>query len=262
VNPCTHIPPQITELTGICDADVIGAPTLHSLIHEIDNFLDDHVIIGHNIPFDLSFLQYAYQRILGSKKAFQYIDTLSLSQAAYPHFPSHKLNFLKSKLNIEAGRSHRAMNDVICTNQLLNRCLSSISSPMNRLLQTFHYRDIKLEKYENVTPSMMKPACTSFDSNHPLFGKTIVFTGTFSRSKDCLMQMALDIGASVKTSVSSKTHVLVVGKQDISVVGNNGMSTKQEKAYTLNESGRANIMIIEESEFLDLANAHTRPVLI
>lgn len=260
LNPCCHIPPRITELTGICDADVIEAPPLRNLIHEIDSFIGDHVIIGHNVTFDLSFLQYSYQSILGSKKQFQYIDTLSLARVAFPAFPKHSLDFLKSQLRIEAGRAHRAMSDVICTNQLIHSCLSCISIPMHHMLKTFYYRaEMNPKKYENVTPTMMKPNCTSFDCNHALFGKTIVFTGTFLNSKDCLMQNALDVGATVKTSVSSKTHCLIVGKQDIAVVGEDGMSSKQEKAIALNESGRVAINIIDEAEFLKLVKDGAKP---
>lgn len=66
------------------------------------------------------------------------------------------------------------------------------------------------------------------------------------------MQMAVDAGAILKNTVSSKTGYLVVGKQDVAIVGMDGMSTKEEKAHALNEAGKANIQIISESEFLEL----------
>lgn len=66
------------------------------------------------------------------------------------------------------------------------------------------------------------------------------------------MQMAVDAGAVLKTSVSSKTGYLVVGEQDITIVGMDGMSTKEKTARSLNESGKANIQIISENEFLEL----------
>jgi len=66
------------------------------------------------------------------------------------------------------------------------------------------------------------------------------------------MQMAINVGAVVKTSVSKKTHYLVVGKQDTDLVGEDGLSSKEEKAYELNASCQADIKIIKEQEFLDL----------
>lgn len=46
-----------------------------------------------------------------------------------------------------------------------------------------------------------------------------------------------------------KTEVLVVGQQDYRVVGDSGMSNKQNKAFQLLEKGQ-DIEILSESEFL------------
>ena len=67
------------------------------------------------------------------------------------------------------------------------------------------------------------------------------------------MQIAVNSGAVVKTSVSRKTDYLVVGKQDLTLVGDDGRSTKEEKAYALNADGKAVIQIIDEAEFLRLS---------
>lgn len=66
--------------------------------------------------------------------------------------------------------------------------------------------------------------------------------------------MAVNVGAIVKSSVSRKTDYLVVGQQDKVLVGEDGMSTKEEKAYDLNATGSANIQIIGEEEFTSLVN--------
>ena len=51
------------------------------------------------------------------------------------------------------------------------------------------------------------------------------------------------------TAVSKKTDYLICGKQDKALVGEDGLSSKQEKALALNAAG-ANIHIIKESEFI------------
>ena len=48
-------------------------------------------------------------------------------------------------------------------------------------------------------------------------------------------------------------HYLVLGEQDPDAVGASGHSTKELKAYELNSSGQAQIQIINECEFLELA---------
>ena len=59
VNPGKHIPEFITGLTGIDDSMVRGAPRLNGIVHELAAFVGDAPVIGHNIRFDLGFLQKA-----------------------------------------------------------------------------------------------------------------------------------------------------------------------------------------------------------
>ncbi len=261
INPCCRIPERITELTGICDTDVIEAPTIRNVIRDIASFMEDFIIVGHNVTFDLSFIQIAYYKSLKMEKSFQYVDTLSIARNVFPEYVSHKLEFLKEKLNIAEGISHRAMNDVLCTNRLLNSCLSRISFPLESMIETYHYKKPKSKRtFEKVSPTMMKPVSTDFNLAHSLYDKKIVFTGSCINSRECLMQMALDIGALVRTSVSSKTDYLVVGEQDIALVGDDGLSSKEEKAYALNESGKGNVQIINETTFLNLINENIQEV--
>ena len=65
------------------------------------------------------------------------------------------------------------------------------------------------------------------------------------------MQKVVDLGGLVKSGVSGKTNYLVVGQQDKTLVGNDGLSTKEKKAYALIENG-IDIKIIRETEFLRL----------
>ena len=79
-----------------------------------------------------------------------------------------------------------------------------------------------------------------------------MFTGELHISRAEAMQLAVDVGAKVTSSVSKKTDYVVVGKQDLALVGEDGMSTKEERAHALNSEGVANIQIIGEAEFLAL----------
>jgi DNA polymerase-3 subunit epsilon len=62
------------------------------------------------------------------------------------------------------------------------------------------------------------------------------------------MQKIVNVGGIVKSSVSSKTDYLVVGKQDKALVGDDGLSSKEEKAYELISSG-SSIKILNEEQF-------------
>ena len=62
VNPGAPIPPFITVMTGITQAMVIEAPPVEEAIPAFLEFLGDAVIVGHNVRFDVSFLDAALGR--------------------------------------------------------------------------------------------------------------------------------------------------------------------------------------------------------
>lgn len=108
------------------------------------------------------------------------------------------------------------------------------------------------QKDYGFTPKDLVPAALPDDFQHPMRGKRIVFTGDLSIRRLDAAQMATDVGAIVRTSVSSKTDYLVVGAQDATIVGPDGMSGKERKAHELNETGKASIKTINEDEFIAL----------
>lgn len=86
--------------------------------------------------------------------------------------------------------------------------------------------------------------------------KKIVFIGvlnTLLRHEAC--ELVKHVGGSVDGTVSEKTDYLVVGEQDHSLLGDDGMSMKEKKAFLLNQQGTAKIKIIDENEFLALLHS-------
>ena len=133
--------------------------------------------------------------------------------------------------------------------------LHRINQPLDYWVHTFNGagNNYKFSKKEfRVTPRFFSVEDLEKENKHPFFMKNIVFTGDMHMSRQEAAQLATDVGGIVKTSVSSKTHYLVVGKQDLALVGQDGMSTKEEKAQALNQSGKAHIKVISEHEFLAL----------
>lgn len=91
---------------------------------------------------------------------------------------------------------------------------------------------------------------SKIDENNYFFGKSVCFTGKCSSGTRAeLLQKIADIGGIPVGSVTSSTDVLVVGQQDYRVVGDGGMSSKQEKAMRMIDAGK-DIEIMSEAEFL------------
>ncbi len=57
INPGRSIPEFIQRLTGISPQQVRRAPSFSSVVPDLEAFLGPYPIIGHNISFDLRFLE-------------------------------------------------------------------------------------------------------------------------------------------------------------------------------------------------------------
>ena len=58
VNPHTPIPPFIAVLTGITNSMVGDAPPIESVLPAFLEFAAGSVLVAHNAPFDVGFLQW------------------------------------------------------------------------------------------------------------------------------------------------------------------------------------------------------------
>lgn len=65
------------------------------------------------------------------------------------------------------------------------------------------------------------------------------------------MQHVVDLGGQLKSGISKKVDFLIVGVQDLSIVGPDGKSTKERTALEYIENGH-HIKILTEEEFLKL----------
>ncbi|MGZ8501406.1 MAG: polyribonucleotide nucleotidyltransferase [Candidatus Limnocylindrales bacterium] len=107
------------QMHGITDKDVKGAPTPKEAAEKFRAFAGDAILIGHNVGFDLGFLEQA----LGDGFRFQpgtYLDTLVLAREGYPDWAeSYKLGELARFFGIELSEAHRALPDAQATAKLL-----------------------------------------------------------------------------------------------------------------------------------------------
>ncbi len=89
------------------------------------------------------------------------------------------------------------------------------------------------------------------DPSHPLYGKSIVFTGALhSMSRNDAWIEIAKIGAIPIETVSKATNIIVVGQQDFKrLKAGEIQSAKFRKAESLREHGQE-IEVIDERDFL------------
>jgi len=113
------------------------------------------IIIGHNINFDISFLEYLFKRV--DKNLSEYvcsnsgrinaIDTQQLAQLQQT-IGKHTLGACCERIGIETPDSHHAMNDVLATKKLLEYFISLIRGDKKTKLKKTEGQKEEIENTE------------------------------------------------------------------------------------------------------------------
>ncbi|WP_248925470.1 ATP-dependent DNA helicase DinG [Paenibacillus hamazuiensis] len=126
VNPGIGIPSSITSLTGITDEMVQHAPRMEQVIGEMVPLLTDAVLVGHNVGFDLSFLQKALDENGYFPFDGRVLDTMDLLRMLFPGMSSLQLSLACQAFGIEHERPHQADSDAEVTALLWLKCIERL----------------------------------------------------------------------------------------------------------------------------------------
>lgn len=113
INPQQHIRKSSIAIHGITEDMVKDAPTEEEILPKILEFMGDYPIVAHNAIFDYSFLNEASLRVVKKPLRNVRIDTQQMFKEVFPDLPSHGLDALTKKFNVEFTKHHRAMADTM-----------------------------------------------------------------------------------------------------------------------------------------------------
>lgn len=274
VNPETFFDDFNVRLHGISPSDVKDKPTFEQVWSEvyehISNGTDCNMLFAHNAQFDMQALMADLSRYGMPIPYIPFGCTLAISRRTWPGEPSYSLESLCRKFDIKPG-THDAGEDArACAEILLLACKEKyvdLSKPIESIEDIkviedkfqFLFGEISDEGYLSSIcqrlnrSNRIKQIVGDKSKNNPdsiFYGKNVVFTGTLSSMKRSeAQQIIADIGGVNQSGVNKNTNYLVVGQQDYRIVGDDGMSNKQEKALVLLKKG-ADIEILSEDDFL------------
>lgn len=257
VHPSCEISRKIIKLTGIDNIMVANAPEISDVLKNFVSFIGDSIILGHNIKrFDNVFIANALQNSGLSPLKNDFIDTLTISRKLLPELKSHILENLIDYYQIEKSKQqHRALNDCEYTYQIYEKMKEKIiaesidadtfkenvKAPSTKNSSKSSKSYPKYEDLRQITSSK-----TSFNENHPLFGKNCAFTGELKKySREEAAMLIVDLGGKCENNVTKKTNYLIVSDDS------DKKSGKQKKAEEYKLKGQ-DIEIISESVFYDM----------
>ena len=124
VKPSVPIPPEASAVNHITNKMVSGSPAAKDIAEEIGNLTRQaDYISAHNLPYDYTILNRQYPSLFNRFDKSRHIDTLRLSRQIWQEIPSHALQALRYRFELDAdiqGEAHRALFDTELVQSLLH----------------------------------------------------------------------------------------------------------------------------------------------
>jgi DNA polymerase-3 subunit epsilon len=124
VDPGVPISPAASALTGITAAMVEAAPPASAVLPSLAEFVGGSVLVGHNLRFDVSFLDAALNATERPAVTLRTVDTLALARCLVSDdVDDCRLATLAHRLDLDHRPTHRALDDALATADLLHALL-------------------------------------------------------------------------------------------------------------------------------------------
>ena len=127
VDPGMHIPSNITQLTGITDNDVKGAPKIGDALKSFLDFVGSSPLCAHNADFDMGFISKNCEREGITLNATS-LDTLVMAQNLLPELKKYKLDIVAAHLGLPEFNHHRAVDDAVTVANMLVKFFETLQN--------------------------------------------------------------------------------------------------------------------------------------
>ena len=179
INPGKQIPSFISQLTGINNEMVRNAPPIKAVIQDFANFVGDDPVVGHNVRFDLSFLQ--QNHILMENEV---LDTYELASVLLPSASRYNLGALGQRMGVLLPATHRALDDARVTHAIFVRMQEAAQElPLGLVAEFVRLSDVfpwgaRWVFSQILNRQMRQPVATKmprFDARRPVIGQGDMF---------------------------------------------------------------------------------------
>lgn len=127
INPEVDIPYNAYKIHKISYEMVKDKPLIHEVLPSLLSFSQDTVIVGHNVNFDIRFIENEAICCSLTTSFQQTLDTIKIAKKAIKGLSSYSLDSLIDYFDIEINLPkidrHRALFDAMSTAIILKKCL-------------------------------------------------------------------------------------------------------------------------------------------
>lgn len=117
VDPRRPLARESVQIHGITEDILRGQPTIDKVLPLFQRFCEETVLVGHNVAFDMRFLQMKEQAT-GVQFRQPVLDTLLLSAVIHPNQEFHQLEAIAERLGVHVIGRHTALGDAIVTGEV------------------------------------------------------------------------------------------------------------------------------------------------
>jgi DNA polymerase III subunit epsilon len=188
--PLFEFSPFNVALHGITPEMCERAPTWPESLAEIERIRAGRPLLAHNAAFDVGVIRDACALSKTAWPTLSYACSLVIGRRVWPGLSSYSLPYLAAHLELDEGMHHRAESDAAVAAEI--GCLALAKSGFSNLPELVasvdalmgsvtagewsgcHLRDLGISIPVEPSPGAVP------DEDHPLFGKTIAFTGALA----------------------------------------------------------------------------------
>lgn len=134
INPKIPMPAEVTKINGITDAMLKNEPDASQVLPDFLSFIGDSVLIAHNAPFDIAFINEELARQGMKPLANRVVDTRIFAKEIFPGLPKYSLQELAVRFGIQAKDAHRAEDDARVCMELFLVCLAKLMETNPQLI--------------------------------------------------------------------------------------------------------------------------------
>ena len=154
IDPGFPLSETTINLTSITDEMVRGSLSEEEVFKKFREFYGDAIIVGHNVTFDIGFMNTGYLRHNMEEIKNPIIDTLTLARFLYPNLRGYRLNTLAKKFGVVLEHHHRAIFDAESTGHLCHLFLKDAEDRYNiQYHDQLNDYDDKNDAYKHARPS-------------------------------------------------------------------------------------------------------------
>ncbi len=135
VNPRRPIPPVARRITGIEDSMVKDEPQIIPVLLDFLRFCGPRILIAHNAPFDLAFINIKIGEAIGRRLVNPVIDTVLLTSALHFSIGDYSLEHLSTIFKLDLRARHNALGDARIAADLYLKLLPNL---VNRGVTNLH----------------------------------------------------------------------------------------------------------------------------